>query len=392
MSEAVGARRTVVLVCMADSIHTARWIGQFADQAIDFVLFPSTPNRRLHPLIAGWVTGSQNMTIRVIPFSGTLSIPLWGMDLILQDHVRGFLLRRALRRVRPDYLHALELQHGGYIASRALSGLTQRPPFIATNWGSDIFWFQQYPRHRRRLQHLMSQADLYSAECHRDVELARELGFRGRAFPVFPNTGGFPAEVLERSTTPPSTRSVIAVKGYESFVGRASIALAAIERIAEQLHDYRIEIFSANIRTQRLAARLAARTGLDIRWHAKKSLSHDRMMEIFSSARAYLGVSLSDGISTSLLESMVNGAFPIQTNTSCASEWITSGLTGFEVAPDDIEGISDDLIRALRDDELVDAAAEANRQTARSRLDSSEGRRNSFAFYALDSSSDISSA
>jgi glycosyltransferase involved in cell wall biosynthesis len=363
------ARRTVVLVCMADSIHTARWIGQFADQSVDFVIFPSTPNRRLHPLIAGWVRGPQTMTVRVVPFAGALSIPLWGLDLLLRDRVRGFLLQRVLRRIRPDYLHALELQHGGYISSRALDRLPDHAPFIATNWGSDIFWFQQYPAHRRRLSRLLTQAVFYSAECQRDVDLARDLGFTGHAFPVFPNTGGFPQQVLARQTTPPSSRTVIAVKGYEGWVGRASIALGVIEQLASELAGFRIVIFSANLATQRIAAGMVKRTGLDITWHPKKSLSHDKMMDIFASARAYVGVSLSDGISTSLLESMVNGAFPLQTNTSCASEWITSGLSGFSIDAGDPASLRDDLSRVLRDDALVDAAAGINATTARARLD-----------------------
>ncbi|MFC5503400.1 glycosyltransferase [Lysinimonas soli] len=377
---------------MADSIHTARWIGQFVDQPIDFVLFPSTPNRRLHPLIAGWAAGEQNMTVRVVPFAGALSIPLWGLDLIFRDRVRGLLLRRVLRRVSPDYIHALELQHGGYITSRAIDRLSKHPPFIATNWGSDIFWFQQYPSHRRRLAHLLEQAAFYSAECQRDVDLARALGFRGLAFPVFPNTGGFPRQVLARPTSAPSTRHVIAVKGYQGWVGRAIIALKVIERLKDQLKDFRIVIFSANLTTQRFAAGVAKRTGLDISWHSKKSLSHDQMMDIFASARAYVGVSLSDGISTSLLESMVNGAFPLQTNTSCASEWITSGLSGFSIDPDDPDSLAEDLARVVRDDALVDAAAAINAETARTRLDDRIGRSYAFAFYDLSSSSDISSA
>jgi hypothetical protein len=387
MTEAGTPRRTVVLVCMADSIHTARWIGQFIDQPVDFIVFPSTPNRRLHPLIAGWLIGSQLMKVTVVPFRGALSIPLWGLDLVLRDRVRGLLLRRILRKIQPDYVHALELQHGGYITSRALDGLPSHAPFIATNWGSDIFWFQRYPPHRRRLAHLLEQAQFYSAECQRDVHLARELGFRGHAFPVFPNTGGFPESALIRETSAPSTRTVIAVKGYEGWVGRASIALGVIEQLKDQLAGFRIVIFSANLATQRIASGVAKRTGLDITWHPKKSLTHDQMMDIFASARAYIGVSLSDGISTSLLESMVNGAFPLQTDSSCASEWITSGLSGFSLDPGDPVRIGEDLARVLTDDELVDVAATLNALTARERLDDRIGRANAFAFYALDISS-----
>ena len=59
-----------------------------------------------------------------------------------------------------------------------------------------------------------------------------------------------------------------------------------------------------------------------------QNLDHEQMIDLFSKSLIYIGHSLSDGISTSLLEAMALGAYPIQSNTSCASEWIDkeSGL------------------------------------------------------------------
>jgi hypothetical protein len=83
------------------------------------------------------------------------------------------------------------------VSLRALSkSKPQGLRFIATNWGSDIFWFQRFPKHRAKLQALLKLADAYSAECHRDVALARELGFTGDALPVIPKAGGFPKAYL----------------------------------------------------------------------------------------------------------------------------------------------------------------------------------------------------
>lgn len=380
----MAARKRVVLVCMVDSIHSARWIEQFRDQRIDFVLFPSTPNRQVHPRIAAMLRDdTMTMSLSIRPFRGLLSIPLWGGDLILSDRARGLLLRGVISSFKPDYVHALELQHGGYIASRAYGGSTDMPPLIATNWGSDIYWFRRFPAHERKLRRLMAQASFYSAECERDVAYAFELGFTGEAFKVFPNAGGFPASELAGGYTAPSSRHTIIIKGYESFVGRASTALKAVERVAAELAGYRILIYSANPKTQRLASALRARTGLDITSFPKKSLSHQQMFEMFRESRVYLGVSLSDGISTSLLEAMAAGAFPIQTNTSCASEWITSGIEGFTVDAVDVDEITAALRTGLSNDALVDSAAASNLNTARRRLSEEPIRQSSFRFYNL---------
>ncbi len=379
---------------MVDSIHSARWIEQFRDQPVDFVLFPSTPNRQVHARLKALLShdAADGLTARIVPFAGKLAIPLWGMDLVLDDHLRGWLLRREIRRFKPDYVHALELNNGGYVASRAYAGHeAEMPPLIATNWGSDIFWFQRAPKHAQRIGDLMRRARYYSAECNRDIDLAITHGFAGDAFDVFPNAGGFSASQLTASHNQPSTRDVVVVKGYEGWVGRASIALQAVELAKDEFAGRPIVVYSANLKTQRLAAALARRTGLDITVHPKRALSHQQMMDLFASARAYIGISLSDGISTSLLESMVAGCFPIQTNTSCADEWVVDGSTGIIVDASDVGGIAAALRRALTDDALVDAAAVANHEVAVARLGDESIRRKSFGFYGI-SPSDISSA
>jgi len=82
-------------------------------------------------------------------------------------------------------------------------------------------------------------------------------------------------------------------------------------------------------------------------------------------------LSISDGISTSLLEAMAMGTFPIQSYTACADEWIVDGQSGFIVPPEDPQVVAEALRRALTDDLLVNRAAELNSQTIAQRLDNS---------------------
>lgn len=320
------SRKRVVLVCMVDSIHVARWIAQFEPSEVEFTLFPSTPNRRVHSLIKDMI--AKNRNIKIVPFAGKLSIPLWGLDLIFSDYARGLLLRRILKRDQPDFVHALELQHGGYVTSRALEDESIKTQFIATNYGSDIYWFQQFPKHLTRIKKLLARADRYSAECNRDVDLAKKYGFTGEVMPVFPNAGGFTEEQLNRPLAPTAERKVIAIKGYEGWVGRASVAVEALYSLTQELADFKIVFYSCNAKTIRLVKKLKRKTDLNIEWHGKGALSHSQMLELFASAKLYVGISLSDGISTSLLEAMAMGAFPIQTSTACLEDWLTDGVTG----------------------------------------------------------------
>ena len=97
--------------------------------------------------------------------------------------------------------------------------------------------------------------------------------------------------------------------------------------------------------------------------------THGQMLTHFGEARIYMGISISDAISTSVLEAMAMGAFPIQTNTSCCDEWFQDGEAGFIVSPDDFDSICEKFDRALIDDALVDRAAILNWRTVQRRLD-----------------------
>jgi glycosyltransferase involved in cell wall biosynthesis len=101
----------------------------------------------------------------------------------------------------------------------------------------------------------------------------------------------------------------------------------------------------------------------------------------YGRARLYIGLSISDAISTSLLEAMVMGTFPIQSCTACADEWIEDGKTGFIVHPEDTDIIELLIRRALLEDELVDQAAEQNLLVVKERLDQKLIRSQIATFY-----------
>jgi Glycosyl transferases group 1/Glycosyl transferase 4-like len=279
-------------------------------------------------------------------------------------------LARLVRELKPDLVHSMEFQHCGYLSLRAKELYGEGfPPWLATNWGSDIFYFQRFLDHRSQIIRLLSSIDFYSCECERDIAIARELGMTCKALPVLPNSGGFNLPHLESLKTgaKASQRTLIMVKGYEHFAGRAMIALDVLEAIAESLEGFEVVMFSVSAEPRKRAIELKAQRKLDIRvidW-----ATHDEILSHFGRARIYLGVSISDGVSTSCLEAMAMGAFPIQTNTACCDEWFDDGVGGFVISAENPEKIRQCVERALRDDALVDSAQVVNANTVKVRLD-----------------------
>lgn len=337
--------KRIVLVAMVDSIHVARWISQFPADDYKFFVFPSTPNRRIHPDIVRMKSEQGN--IEIYPFGGRLSLPLWGMDFFLGNRVRSAFLQALIKRVRPDFVHALEFQHGAYLADQALRAGNLTETFIATNYGSDIYWFQQFPKHLARIKSVLERADRYSAECERDVQLALGYGFKGQVLPVIPNAGGIPEKYAQMQVLPPSERKLIMIKGYDGWVGRATLAVNALPLIKTQLVGFDIVFYSCNGKTLRSIQKMSRESGIKVTAYPKKKLSHSQMMEMFSKALIYVGVSLSDGISTSMLEALAMGAYPVQTSTACTTEWFIPGAEGTEISYLDLSGVQEAIITAL---------------------------------------------
>jgi glycosyltransferase involved in cell wall biosynthesis len=279
-------------------------------------------------------------------------------------------LARLIRELKPDLVHSMEFQHCGYLSLRAKELYGENfPKWLATNWGSDIFYFQRFSDHRAQIIRLLSSIDFYSCECERDIAIARELGMTCKALPVLPNSGGFNLPHLEslKTGTPASQRKLIMVKGYEHFAGRAMIALDVLEAIAASLEGFEVVMFSVSAEPRKRAIELKNQGKLNIRvidW-----ATHDEILSHFGQARIYLGVSISDGVSTSCLEAMAMGAFPIQTNTACCDEWFEDGIGGFVISAEDPEKIRQCVERALFDDGLVNSAEAINALTVKSRLD-----------------------
>jgi glycosyltransferase involved in cell wall biosynthesis len=155
------------------------------------------------------------------------------------------------------------------------------------------------------------------------------------------------------------------IKGYDGWVGRARLALDAVERLQGELQDYEIVVYSADRSTVRRVRELQKHTKLRVSLYRKNSLSHDEMLDYFRSSKLYLGVSLSDGISTSLLEALVAGCVPIQTFTACTDGWFTDGEEG--VVLQDFE--VDSVVRAIKSGiQIADNFNQEKRAGLQSRL------------------------
>ncbi len=377
----------LLFVGSAFSVHTPRWLAQLDGTGWDVHLFDPT-DRLIHPdldsvtLYTGWkkpTPAGVDARFRW-PFSRGRYLlerrlpKVWRL-ILSPGEVR---LARLIERLRPDCIHSLGLQHYSefVLRARTILGGSLPAPWIYSCRGSDIYLFRDLPGQAELIRDVVSRCDYYMCNCRRDVHLAEEHGLRGELLGLFQGCGGYPLAEMERlrSTDRPSQRRVIAVKGLQTEAGNALAGIEALARCADALAGFELRFFHVNCDPVRQAITgLARETGLSV--EIVPRCERRKIWSLLGESRAMLAVSRSDGIPNTMIEAMIMGAFPIQTNPGgSTAEWIEDGHNGLLIPPDDPGAIARAVTAAITDDARVDRAAEINQRLTRERVEASAVR------------------
>lgn len=360
----------VLIVGMATSVHTVRFIELLQGGGHEVHLFGVSLSGHAHPDLAGCrlhVTNPEGDPPRHVTVEGPPATDACPRQI---DH-----LRHILDTISPDIVHVHETSEAGALVSTLIGrdgdlGV----PWLLTNWGSDLYWFGRQPAYVPTLRRVMAACPNLTAECHRDIALARAFGFRGRVLGVWPVAGGIDREHADglRSPGPTSSRRAVAFKGMTAAYGQALVALEAVARCGDLLAGWELLGHQVSDDAATRAREIAAATGMafsqlsDIR---VRDSPHDDLLAMHGRARVSIGLNRSDGLSTSFLEAIAMGSFPVQADTACGRELTPAGRGALFVPHDDVDAVAAALRRALTDDALVDGAAAINAHVTAEFLD-----------------------
>lgn len=194
--------------------------------------------------------------------------------------------------------------------------------------------------------------DYMFADCQRDFNIAKEHGFKGRFLGVYPGGGGFDFESFDPLMMDQENRNIILIKGYQGLHGKCISVLDAIRKLENNLNDYRIVVFGSAPEVYKFVeASLGEFKNLEI--YGK--LPYHNLMKLMGQSFVYIGNSSSDGMPNTLLEAIIMGAFPIQSNPGGATaEIIRDGKNGLLIQnPESSEEIAGVILRALNNPELI---------------------------------------
>jgi hypothetical protein len=326
---------------MADSVHLAKWLKQFEESSYEFQVISSSPHRRIHPILDALFSGNGPAKYKISWFSRYLGLYLWVIDKFFGKLILALQIVITELKFKPNAVHILETQNAGYgyLLAHRLSARLRQVPSLLTLYGSDLFWFTKFPMHRRKLESLLPNITTLSAECERDRLLATQMGFRGKFAPLMPAFGPIQIPWMESH----GLRNLIVVKGYQNKWGQAATALEALRQLKSKLTGLQIVVYSCDKSTMKLISRLNRNEGMEIKAFPKYSLTNLEVIDLMSRAMCFIGLSTSDGLPASTIEAIGAGAVPIQSNTSCAGDWISSGSSGFLVDYSDVNTVVKDL-------------------------------------------------
>ena len=164
----------ILFVAMAESVHVARWISQIQDQGWDLHLFPSLDFGLVHPDL-------RNMTvyhsiykpqkcldgaIRIRGIPSPSGMMATGGRAILKRifaYYRTWQLKYLIKRLQPDLIHSIEIQAGGYLTLSVKEQVGENfPPWIVTNWGSDLYLFGRLSDHVEKIKAVLTECNYYS--------------------------------------------------------------------------------------------------------------------------------------------------------------------------------------------------------------------------------------
>lgn len=347
-----------ILIVAMRSIHTIRWVSQLENSGHEIHWFDILNGGRINE----WshVTQHTDWRYKFGDFKGRFFLKKylpWIHNFVECDVEKEF--NKLLKKIQPDVVHSFVL----YKCCVPIFPEMQKHPaikWIYSSWGSDLYYFRNIPKYKKDIQMVLPRIDYLFTDTLRDFKIATDLGFKNKFLGVFPGGGGFHLTKLEPFIRPFASKKNILVKGYQGRSGRAITVLKALLSLNKQLQGHNVIVFGASDEVQNYLKEKE----IPDNWIVHSKLSHIEVLKLMGEALIYIGNSASDGMPNTLLEAIIMGAFPIQSNPGGASaEIIEDSKNGLLIddCEDEVE-ISEKINFAMSNKELLQSANKINQE------------------------------
>ena len=268
-------------------------------------------------------------------------------------------VRRLINLFHPDVVLATYMSSNGMTAALCWSG-----PLVVSARGGDVLrqaghlpggWFHapmmRFVCSRARTVHAVSE-EIVEALVGCGVPAGKIVGF-----PMGVDIDSFtPGSAARRQDAP---LHILCTRKQET-VYRNDTLVEALHRLRQTGREFRCTIAGGG---PLLQERLAQVRRLDLSdvVTCTGHVSHETIRSLLATADVYVSASSSDGTSSSLLEAMACGLFPVISRIRANLPWVRDGETGLFFQVGEAADLSRALARALDDPALRERASTANR-------------------------------
>ncbi len=353
-----------ILIVSMRAIHSTRWVSQLRDSGHEVFYFDILNGGIIKEW--DWVEQFTNWRYKFGDFKGRYFLKKYfykAHKLLENDPEEEF--ERIIKLVKPDVVQSFVL-YKCCVPILKVMQRNQNIKWIYSAWGNDLFYYKNLPKYRKDILEVLPEIDYMFADCIRDINIAKELGFKGGIAKSFPGGGGYELAKYKPFIKKLEDRKIILIKGYEQRFGKCSIVLQAISQILNKLEDYSIVVFGADKELLDYLDKHPVSKKITI----YKALAHDDVLRLMGKSLIYIGNSTSDGMPNTLLESIIMGVFPIQSNPGeVTEEIIENNKNGLLINnPNNIDEIKTLILKAINNRDMLQKGFEFN-QNLKSKLD-----------------------
>jgi len=264
-------------------------------------------------------------------------------------------VRRAVRKLRPDIVFAMYLSSAGVVG--ALSGCRG---LVLSARGSDVVQHVASRAWRGVFRWMTRRAAMVHAVSDPLAGMLRDLvGVPDRKLFVCPI--GVDTEQL--AYVPPSARPnagrIICTRAHKPIYDQPTL-IRALCKLRDRGVDFHVTFGSAAKAETTKSLLADSRMGERVTFLG--GYCPAELPELLAGADVYVSSSLADGTSSSLLEAMSTGLFPIVSDIPANRPWVTHGHNGLLFPAGNADALADQLSKALAEPGLRAAAAPRNRQ------------------------------
>jgi L-malate glycosyltransferase len=279
-------------------------------------------------------------------------------------------LRRLVREVQPDVVHAGPIPQVGFLA--ALAGIH---PLVSMSWGSDLLLEAAHSRWARmRAQYTLRHTDVMVGDCLAVRDVAVKSGFSSTERVVlFPwgvdlQTFSPQTDLQERDRLGWKDEFVLlSLRSWEPLYG-VDLLVRAFLRAARQAPELRLLLLGGGSQAG-LIRQMIERAHMEDRVYFGGQIANQQLVRFYRAADLYVSASHSDGSSVSLMEALACGLPVLVSDIPGNKEWISPGKEGWLFPDGNEQALADGILWAVQQREHLLQMSTAARMLAEERAD-----------------------